>query len=750
MLFFKQFGVGLAAAILIDATIVRGVLLPATMKLLGERNWYLPAWLEWLPHFDHGELEIDDGPEPEPKAPRQPRRKRAVGAARITGLVLIVLVAIGLAYVKIASGGDSVTVPAGAKAGQLTLHPCHYGTEQGGYAADCGTLVVLENRHDPHSRLIALPVIRIEARSDHPGAPVFRLEGGPGISNMHFSKASRIADRHDVVLVGYRGVDGSVRLDCPEVESALKRSDDLLGARSFRAYADGFRSCAARLQAEGVDLAGYSIPAQVDDLEAARRALGYGPVDLLSESAGTRTAMIYAWRYPKGIHRSVMIGVNPPGRFLWAPQTTDAQIERYSRLCAGDASCRSRTDDLAASMRRTAAHMPDRFWGLPFDANAARIASFYGLMESTADAALLSAPMTLGSWLSAAKGDASGFWFMSLLARMAFPESFAWGELAAMGRADTLAAKRYFAKGPHRSDSILGNPGTEFLYAGGRLIDAWPAAPDENEYARVRDSQVETLLIGGTLDVATPAVNAARELLPHLPNGHQVVLAELGHTASFWGYEPKASTRLLNTFLDTGKVDRSLYTPAKVDFAPEVTQTALGKGFAATMFALPAVVLASLLAMWSRSHRRGRFGRKASVVLRSAYVLVLGLGGWLGGVVVALVAFPTLPLDDLILAVLSIGVPVGLGVYLAWVDRDTSATKVGLCASVLGALLGAGLGFQVGTGLLAVVTTIAGAGAGANLLLLGVDVWLGAPGRVTEERGAAVGAAYGFGGSERA
>ena len=47
--FFKQFGVGLAAAILIDATIVRGVLLPASMKLLGEWNWYLPSWLQWLP-----------------------------------------------------------------------------------------------------------------------------------------------------------------------------------------------------------------------------------------------------------------------------------------------------------------------------------------------------------------------------------------------------------------------------------------------------------------------------------------------------------------------------------------------------------------------------------------------------------------------------------------------------------------------------------------------------------------------------
>jgi uncharacterized membrane protein YdfJ with MMPL/SSD domain len=54
MLIFKQFGVGLAAAILIDATIVRAVLLPATMKLLGDWNWYLPKWLEWLPHLEHG------------------------------------------------------------------------------------------------------------------------------------------------------------------------------------------------------------------------------------------------------------------------------------------------------------------------------------------------------------------------------------------------------------------------------------------------------------------------------------------------------------------------------------------------------------------------------------------------------------------------------------------------------------------------------------------------------------------------
>ncbi|MBB5933349.1 MMPL family transporter [Streptomyces zagrosensis] len=51
----QQMGVGLAVAVLLDATVVRMVLLPSVMALLGEKNWYLPRWLDWLPHFSHGE-----------------------------------------------------------------------------------------------------------------------------------------------------------------------------------------------------------------------------------------------------------------------------------------------------------------------------------------------------------------------------------------------------------------------------------------------------------------------------------------------------------------------------------------------------------------------------------------------------------------------------------------------------------------------------------------------------------------------
>ena len=102
------------------------------------------------------------------------------------------------------------------------------------------------------------------------------------------------------------------------------------------------------------------------------------------------------------------------------------------------------------------------------------------------------------------------------------------------------------------------------------------------------------------------------------------------------------------------------------------------------MMALPVIVLLSLLLMWRRSRKRGRIGRKASALLRSVLTLVLGLGGWFAGVILALVAFPSLPLDDVLLAVVSIGVPIGLGIYLAWVDRTRSDAEFGLAVSLCG------------------------------------------------------------------
>ena len=653
-----------------------------------------------------------------------PRSLPGFTPARIVALVLCALLTAGLAYVRFAPDDESASVPSGASAGDLTLEPCTYRTEDGPYEADCGTLVVPENRADPRSRLIALPVTRIRALSETSAEPVFLLWGGPGITNMNWPQASRFIGARDVVLVGYRGVDGSARLDCPEVASALKHSTGFLEARSFRAYADGFRTCANRLRADGVDLAGYSLPQQADDLEAARIALGYDRINLLSESAGTRLALVYAWRHPQSTHRSVMVGVNPPGHFLWDPQITDEQIARYAALCANDESCSARTNDLAETMRRAAAVLPDSWYLLPIDEGSNLILAFMGMMESTTSGAPISAPMVFDAWLSGVDGDASAFWLLSLLAEVLLPEMFVWGEYASVGVSDAQASRDYFATGGREREVNLGRAATTFTWGDRQLADAWPAAPDADDYGQVRMSDVETLLIGGGLDLSTPPQVFMKELLPAMPNAKAVELPGFGHTATFWSQQQDAGTRLINTFLASGRVDDTLYQPQNVDFTPGLTLPTLAKTVAGVMVGLALLAMLSLLVMARRIRRHGCYGRKASATLRSVYTAVLGLGGWFLGVLIVLTTMPSVPLDSALLAGLSVGVPIGLGVYLAWVHGDWPArTKItGLAAAGAGALVGASLGVNATTGVFAVFTAIVGTVVGANLALLALDI----------------------------
>src|SRR5579863_7121531 len=98
------------------------------------------------------------------------------------------------------------------------------------------------------------------------------------------------------------------------------------------------------------------------------------------------------------------------------------------------------------------------------------------------------------------KGDPSGAWFLSVMARLTFPSSFVWGDLAAIGRSDATYAKHFYASGANRG-SLISAAGNDLIWAGGRLLNVWPANPDENEYTHVQNSSVPTLLIGGNLDL---------------------------------------------------------------------------------------------------------------------------------------------------------------------------------------------------------------------------------------------------------
>lgn len=292
-----------------------------------------------------------------------------------------------------------------------------------------------------------------------------------------------------------------------------------------------------------------------------------------------------------------------------------------------------------------------------------------------------------------------------------------------MGMQDAKVVEDYYGAGGDPG-SILGNPGTDFVWGRGGMPHSWPENPARDVYSEVQTSEVETLLVGGTLDFAVPPVAATEELLPFLPNGHQVVLGGFGHTASFWAEQPEAGSRLINTFFDSGEVDDSLYRPQRIDFTPEVTYTALAKGFVVTMVGFAVIALLSLLWMARRVHKRGGFGPKVGGALRSLYPVVLGLGGWFLGALIILATGLTVPLDNLLLAVLGVGAPIGLGIYFAWVHRDraTSIKTSGFAAALGGALVGAWLGFSAGADLMALITAIVGAALGANLALILVDI----------------------------
>ena len=164
--------------------------------------------------------------------------------------------------------------------------------------------------------------------------------------------------------------------------------------------------------------------------------------------------------------------------------------------------------------------------------------------------------------------------------------------MAAVARLDARAARHLLFRQPEAPN--LGDATTAWTWGGGRLVDSWPAAAAEDDYRTVRTSDVETLLIGGEVDFAAPPQGATEELLPHLPNGRRVVLPGFGHSTS--ADQPEAG-HTINTYLASGEVDDSRYEPQRVDFTPEVTQTALGKGVGGAIVGFALLTVLSLLWM---------------------------------------------------------------------------------------------------------------------------------------------------------
>ena len=473
------------------------------------------------------------------------------------------------------------------------------------YAADFGTITVPENRSKPASRIINIPFLRIHSHSQNPAEPVFGFAGGPGASNMSWDpgKASAFLPKHDFVLVGYRGVDGSTVLDCPEVAEAFKGDGDILGGKSMERIARAWGTDAESLAARGVDLDGYTMLEVIEDNESVRRALGYKLVDLLSESYGTRVAYLYGLKHPESIYRSAMIGVNPPGCFVWENGPTDELLRRYSALWSRDSAMSSKTTDLYAAMQRVLNGMPRRWFVFPIDPGKVRVVTFALLFQRS------TAAMVFDAYAAADRGDASGLALMSFSYGFVVPSMATWGDLASKAVSADFNPARNYTSDMDPSDTPLGSPMSKMLW-GPMTYGHWPVEQLPTQYLRARASDVETLLLSGSVDFSTPPQNATEKLLPYLAKGRQVILSECGHVNDVWYAKPGNARLMLTSFYDTGVPDTSLNTYVPMDFNvkwgfPAIAKASLG----GIVFIIMAVVA---VPVWIIRRRRVRKSSEAS------------------------------------------------------------------------------------------------------------------------------------------
>lgn len=491
-----------------------------------------------------------------------------------------------------------MSVPQNAKAGDLlNLETCTYETGEVTFTAECGTLIVPEIWADPNSRLISLPVMQIPSTSNDVTEPIFWLNGGPGQSNIRFSHPQDLEaflENQDFILVGYRGVDGQVVLDCPEISAALSNPPgELLSDAALKNYSAAALQCASRLEAEGVDLAGYTMTETIHDIEAARTAFGYQKINLLGASYGSRLAMMYEWMYPQYLQRVIMIGVNPPGSFIWDADVIDAQIGDYALLCAEDHECSSRTNDLSKTMLEVSKKLPKRWLFFPIDPDKVKLITFIMFTESIrtpGDPVGIYGPAAIDMWQSAAEGDASGMALASLLSKGFLPNFYTWGHTLAMGggTGEYTDPNRNYPVELYPEDSILGAPFSLLMWSMG---EGWPAHPISEEYHQVQPSDVETLLESGNIDFMNPPQDGTQELLPYLSNGQQVILKDFGHGNTFWNSQTEARIHLLTNYFNTGEADTSLYIYQPLNFD-------VGKGWpglAKTVFAIFSVSVVVLL-----------------------------------------------------------------------------------------------------------------------------------------------------------
>lgn len=397
--------------------------------------------------------------------------------------------------------------------------------------ARCGVIEVAEDARRPKVRRIGLYVVVVPAAESGAAQPdpILFLSGGPGqaatdsVADIGASLASYNHDR-DLVFIDQRGTGRSAPLNCPLFSPEHPEAN----LRDFLPP-EAVARCAKALQGT-VDVAKFSFRQFADDLEAVRKALGYGRVNLYGLSYGTRAAQHYMRAYPESVRTAylgslVPIDIATPLPFARAAQTV---LDKTFAACEADAACAKAYPDLKREFStvmarldaRVSVKLPGSDVSTPL--SRGRVAEYLRYLlyttDTAADVPWLIHRTYLGDWALLAGGI--------LDHARNFDSGFSSGLFLTLTCNEDVAFLREQDIEPDTNGTFLGDYRVRNQQA---ACAHWPAYPLPPRHRRAFRTDVPTLIVSGDLDPATPLAFTAHAA-PGFSRRAELILHGQGHS----------------------------------------------------------------------------------------------------------------------------------------------------------------------------------------------------------------------------
>ncbi|HLE82758.1 MAG TPA: alpha/beta fold hydrolase [Thermoanaerobaculia bacterium] len=424
----------------------------------------------------------------------------------------------------------------------------------------CGTLAVWEDREAPAGRKIDLHVIVVPARTAEPlPDPFVPVAGGPGDSVHGWAPwvtqgFPEVVARRDVLLVDQRGTGKSNGLPCA---FGVTEANPQPAYEAFFPL-DGVKACLAELE-QRADLTKYLTSIAVEDMEEVRQWLGYGKLNLLGGSYGTRFVQEFLRRHPESVRTAILHGLAGMDQRMPVDHARDGQraLDMVLLLCEEDPPCREAFPDLREELWTVVnrleetpgrATLENPLTGEEVTLSVGRgmfAESLRSLLYNPSGAAEL--PFLVHR---AFQGDFAPFFKSTVPYRVFIELDFANGLYLSITCSEDVAWFTEDNALVHDRGSALGDLRTAAQLG---ACSVWPKTEIPADFREPVETDLPVLIVVGELDPVTPP-RFARDAVRHMPNALLVVLPR-GHHGFDGLTNQECVEDLLDRFIEQGTTE---------------------------------------------------------------------------------------------------------------------------------------------------------------------------------------------------